>query len=332
MNNGNFNGYDPNNRNQNGYSQGLMGSYDPNANAPYQANHYQDNSSTQGYNPYDGGTYGNPNPNGYNAYQQPQNGYNAQFQGGYSQNPGFNAAPAGVNAGAAAGTGTMTLADYSKKIFLWMGAGLGLTFFVALGLILYLTSGSVLDLYLKFTNMLPVFYGGIIVELVLAFVLSLFVKKLPYGASLGLFIAYSIVSGVTFTPILCVYDAGSAIFAFAAAAVLFVSFAIYGIVTKRDLSKLGPLLMIGLIVLILFSVIGIFVHMSWASIIIALIGIAIFIGLTAYDTQKIKASYNAYSGNDEMLKKLSVNLALQLYLDFVNLFIYILKLMGKARR
>ena len=288
MNNGNFNGYDPNNRNQNGYSQGFMGSYDPNANAPYQANNYQDNSSTQGYNPYDGGTYGNPNPNGYNAYQQPQNGYNAQFQGGYSQNPGFNAAPAGVNAGAAAGTGTMTLADYSKKIFLWMGAGLGLTFFVALGLMLYLTSGSELDLYLKFTNMLPVFYG--------------------------------------------VYDAGSAIFAFAAAAVLFVSFAIYGIVTKRDLSKLGPLLMIGLIVLILFSVIGIFVHMSWASIIIALIGIAIFIGLTAYDTQKIKASYNAYSGNDEMLKKLSVNLALQLYLDFVNLFIYILKLMGKARR
>ena len=321
------NGYDPNGRGQNGYDQGFMGGYDPNANSPYQANGYQNNSSSQGYQSYEGGTYGNPNP-GYNSYaQQPQNAYSQQ--NAYPQQNagvGYN-----VNAGAQTGTGTMTLADYSKKIFLWMGAGLALTFVVALALMLYLTSGSELDLYLKFANMVPVFYGGIVVELVLAFVLSFFVKKMPYGVSLGMFLVYSVVSGVTFTPILCVYDAGSAIFAFAAAAVLFITFAVYGIVTKRDLSKLGPLLAIGLIVLILFSLIGIVVHMSWASIIVSLIGIAIFIGLTAYDTQKIKANYNTYAGNDEMLKKTSVNMALQLYLDFVNIFIYILKLMGKRR-
>lgn len=323
------NGYDPNGRSQNGYDQSFMGGYDPNANNPYQANGYQsngyqDNSVSQGYRPYEGGTYGNPNQN-YNSYaQQPQNGYNAPMQNAYTQNTGYAA-------NTAAGTGTMTLADYSKKIFLWMGAGLAVTFFVALGLMLYLTSGTELDLYLKFSNMLPVFYGGIVVELVLAFVLGLFVKKMPYGVSLGMFLVYSVVSGVTFTPILCVYDAGSAIFAFAAAAVLFITFAVYGIVTKRDLSKLGPILAIGLIVLILFSLIGIVVHMSWASILIALLGIAIFIGLTAYDAQKIKANYNTYAGNDEMLKRTSVNMALQLYLDFVNIFIYILKLVGKRR-
>ena len=329
------NGYDPNG-NQNGYNQGFMGGYDANQNNGYQANGYQangyqpngyqDNSTSQGYRPYEGGTYGNPNQNYNNYAQQPQNGYNAPVQNGYPQAAGFAA-----NTGAQAGSGTITLADYSKRIFLWMGAGLGVTFFVALGLMLYLTSGSELDLYLKFSNMLPVFYGGIVVELVLAFVLGLFVRKMPYGVSLGMFILYSVVSGVTFTPILCVYDASSAIFAFAAAAVLFITFAVYGIVTKRDLSKLGPILAIGLIVLIVFSLIGIFVHMSWASILISILGIAIFIGLAAYDAQKIKANYNTYAGNDEMLKKTSVNMALQLYLDFINIFIYILKLVGKKR-
>ena len=107
---------------------------------------------------------------------------------------------------------------------------------------------------------------------------------------------------------------------------------IYGIVTKRDLMKLGPILMIGLIVLLVFSVIGIFVHMSVMSMIVSIVGILIFIGLTAYDTQKIRVSYENLSHNPEMLKKMSVNMALQLYLDFINLFIYLLRLLGKARR
>ena len=325
MNNGDFNGYNPNgNRND----QGFMGGYDPNANGaqPYQANGYQNNgyqnnSTSQGYMPYDGGTYSNPNP-GVN------NNYNAQVPNAYPQNEAYPQNAAGT----AVGTGTISLADYSKRIFIWMGIGLGVTFFVALGMLLYLTAGDEFDLYLKFVNLLPVFYGGLVVEIVLAIVLGIFVKKMPYKVSLAMFFVYSVVSGVTFTPILVVYDAGSAIFAFAATAILFVAFAIYGIVTKRDLTKLGPILAIGLIVLILFALIGMVVRMSWLSIGISLLGIAIFIGLTAYDAQKIKASYNAYQGNDEMLKKTSVNLALQLYLDFINLFIYILRLMGKARR
>lgn len=357
MNNGSFNGYDPNN----GQNSGFMGGYDPNANAqgqpynsnpypqsngyqqPYNSNPYPqnndyqqsyNNTATPGYAPYQGGTYSNPAPQqNYGTPQQnyaaPQQSYAAPYapaQEQQSSSRGFGIPFVGSS------SGTMTLSDYSKKIFLWMGAGLGLTFFVALGLMLWLTSGSELDLYVRFSNLLPLFYGGLIAEVVLAIVLGLFVKKMPYAVSLSMFIVYSIVSGVTFTPILVVYDAGSAIFAFAAAAVLFIGFAIYGIVTKRDLLKLGPILAIGLVVLLLFSVLGVIFQMSGLSIIISIVGIIIFIGLTAYDTQKIKASYDAYANDPEMLKKLSVNLALQLYLDFINLFIYILRLMGKARR
>lgn len=356
MNNGNFGGYNPNG---NGQNPGFMGSYDPNAqnqpnggynNAynsnpypqggqPYNSNPYPqnngyqqpyNNTTTPGYAPYQGGTYGAPAQQTYSAqpdYAQ-SNGAAPYAPQAEQQNTsrGFGIPLVGTRSGA------MSLSDYSKKIFLWMGAGLALTFFVALGLMLWLTSGDELDLYIRFHQFLPLFYGGLIAEIVLAVVLNFFVKKMPYTVSLTMFIVYSVVSGVTLTPILVVYDAGSAIFAFAAAAVLFIAFAIYGIVTKRDLLKLGPILAIGLVVLLLFTLLGLIFRMSGLSIIISIIGIIIFIGLTAYDAQKIKASYAAYENDPAMLKKVSVNLALQLYLDFINLFIYILRLMGKARR
>lgn len=380
MNNGNFNGYNPNG---NGQNNGFMGGYDPNSQPnngynsnpyPPQNNGYQpyNNTSSPGYAPYQGGTYSNPSPQqGYTAPQSaPQQGYAAPQstpqqpfyaapqstpqQPFYAapqstpQQPAYAAPqPASQNAPyappqqqgasgfgipiAGSRSGAMTLSDYSKKIFLWMGAGLALTFVVALGLMLWLTAGDEIN-YDRFSDFLPLFYGGLIVEVVLAIVLNIFVKKMPYGVSLTMFIVYSVVSGVTLTPLLVVYDAGSAIFAFAAAAVLFIAFAIYGIVTKRDLTKLGPILLIGLVVLLLFTLLGFIFQMSGLSIIISIVGIIIFIGLTAYDTQKIKANYNAYANNPDMLNKTSVNMALQLYLDFINLFIYILRLMGNARK
>ncbi len=369
MNNGNFGGFNPNGNGQNNQS-GFMGGYDPNAqnngynpnngynngyqvnngyNNGYQANNGYNNgynapapnngyngAPSNGYPPYQGGTYSNPANNGYPAQGGNYSSYAPQApapQGGTQQTSVQNQSQGfAFPIGSTSSTGVMSLSDYSKRIFLWMGAGLALTFFVALGLMLYLTSGSELSMYQKFVKFVPMFYIGLIAEVVLAIVLGIFVKKMPYKVSLTMFIVYSIVSGVTLTPLLVVYDAGSAIFAFAAAAVLFISFAIYGIVTKRDLLKLGPILMIGLIVLLLFSVLGVIFHMSGMSILVSIIGIIIFIGLTAYDTQKIKASYAQYENDPVMLKKVSVNLALQLYLDFINLFIYILRLMGKARR
>lgn len=288
------NGYDPN-RNHNNFDP-YMGGYDPNGG--------YNNQNTNGYRPYQGGTYSNPNQ-------------------GYTQNTGYY--NTGVQTQA-----RVSLAEYSKMIFLWMGAGLFITFGVAFALMLYLTSGSITTQYERLEAFIPFFYGGIVVELALAFTLGFFVAKMPYSASLIMFFIYSLVSGVTLTPILCVYDAGSTVFAFAATSLMFITFAVYGIVTKRDLTKLGPILMIGLFFLMGYSLIMLLIG-HYNSLLIGVIGIAIFIGLTAYDAQKIKKSYDALSSDETMLKKMSVNLALQLYLDFINIFIYLIRIFGKRR-
>lgn len=311
MNNGNFNGYDPNGNNRGNNDFGFLGGFDPNSSgsAPYQSS---DNYGGQsgGYPPYNSGSYGNPSSN-YQPYSAPHT------SAGYTPyNPAASA--------------TMTLADYSKRIFMWMGAGLLLTFAVALGLMFFLTSGGDEIQLARFEKFLPVFYGGIVFELILAFVLGLFVTKLPYKASMVMFLIYSVCSGVTITPLLCVYEVSSAIFAFAAAAAMFITLAVYGIVTKRDLTKLGTVMAVGLIVLLVYSTIMLIIG-HYNSLLVGVLGIIIFIGLTAYDAQKIKTSYNALSGDETMLKKASVNLALQLYLDFINIFIYLLRLMGKQR-
>ncbi len=294
------NGYDPN-RNHNNYSP-YNGGYDPNGG--------YNNSQTNGYRPYDGGTYQNPNQ-------------------GYGQNYGF--APNMGYAGTAVQTqARVSLAEYSKMIFLWMGIGLFVTFGAAFALMLYLTSGSISSQIEKLASFAPIYYGGIVVEIVLAIVLGFFVTKMSHTASLIMFFVYSLVSGITLTPILCFYDAGSTVFAFAATAMMFMTFAIYGIVTKRDLTNLGTILIIGLIFLVIYSSVMLLIG-HYNSLLIGVLGIIIFIGLTAYDAQKIKKSYAALANDEVMLKKMSVNLALQLYLDFVNLFIYILRLFGKQR-
>ncbi len=352
MNNGSFNGFDPNYLNR---QSGFMGGYDPNAsyqNDPGNSSPYQNHNGYDNPNPYQGNPYGDVpqqtagnqlDHSGYapyhgGSYANPVNNpYQPPVQSSYSVQNEFttqNAYPGTGYTTVAAPTAepAMSMADYSKRVFLWMGAGLAITFLVALGVMLFLTDGGEWEISDRFRGFLPVFYGGIIAEIVLALVLNIFVAKMPYGVSLSMFIVYSVVSGITFSPILLVFEAGSAIFAFAAAAVLFVGFAIYGIVTKRDLMKLGSILMIGLIVLLIFTVIGIFVQMSLTSLLISFFGIAVFIGLTAYDAQKIRVSYDNLASDGEMLKKMSVNMALQLYLDFINLFIYLLRLMGRVRR
>ena len=310
MNNGNFNGYDPNRRNQNNYDSGFMGGYDPNQ--PQQGSYQASNGygqNQQGYQPYQ--PYGNSQNSGYQPYQ-----------GG----SGYSTPNVQTNTVA---QGAISLAEYSKKVFLWMGVGLTLTFLVALGIALFLTEGGILN-YSRVKSFVPFFYGGIVVELILAIALNVGVAKMSYKTSLIMFNVYSIVSGVTLAPLLVVYDAKSAVFAFAAAAALFFGFAIYGIVTKRDLTNLGPILAIGLIVLLIYSVIMLLIG-HYNSLLIGIIGLIIFIGLTAYDANKIKTSYNGLASDETMLNKMSVNMALQLYLDFINIFIYLLRIMGSRR-
>ena len=281
-------------------------------------------------------------PNGNNGYGQQQNGYN-QYNNGYNQQQnGYNQysnnayGQQQMNNGyydqSMAGQRTysdskISLAEYSKRVYGWLGGGLSITFIIGFILMSIISNNpSVID------NYLPVYFGAVIVELVLVFTLGIFIRKLSYTASTVCFLIYSLMNGITIAPALVVVGGKDAIFAFAATAVLFIAFSIYGIVTKRDLSKLGPILTIGLIVLIVYSLIAMLFRMDGTSLIISIIGIAIFIGFTAYDTKKIKAGYQYYSNNEEMLKKASINTALELYLDFINLFLYILRLMAASKR
>lgn len=267
--------------------------------------------------------------NGYNQYNNGQNGYNQynnSYYNAYEQQSGYGNYPQatrtyGENA-------KISMAEYSKRIYGWLGAGLGITFVIGFVLMKILTNAP----EETFDKFVPVFFGGMILEIIMVIALGFFIRKLSYIASLVIFGIYSVCNGITLTPLLVLAGGENAVFAFAATAVLFGAFSVYGLVTKRDLTKLGPILMIGLVVLIIYSIIAMIFRMDSGSLIISLIGIALFIGFTAYDTQKIKLGYEYYAHDEETLKKSTVNIALELYLDFINLFIYILRLLSSSRR
>ena len=248
------------------------------------------------------------NGSGYNDFNGVQNG-------GYSYGNGMGQALSGVS-----------MADFSRRVYTWMAAGLSITFILGFAIQSMLNANP-----LMIEQFFPIYIGSVIVELALVIVLGFFVYKLPSTVSLILFLIYSVMNGINIAPTLWLADAGKAIWAFAATALLFGAFSIYGLVTKRDLTKLRPILLIGLIVLIVFGILGLFFNMGAMDLIISLVGIAIFIGFTAYDTQKIKKGYEYFSGDAEMLKKASINIALELYLDFINLFLYLLRLFSRNR-
>ena len=144
-----------------------------------------------------------------------------------------------------------------------------------------------------------------------------------------LFIIYSIVSGLTLSSIFIVYKLGSIGIVFLAAALMFGLMGIYGLTTKNDLSSFGKILIFALIAIIIMSVINIFVQNSEFNIFICVVSILIFLGLTAWDLNNLKAIYRYYESNEEELNKAAIYGALDLYLDFINIFLNLLNLFGK---
>lgn len=216
-----------------------------------------------------------------------------------------------------------TLSNYTAKTFLWMFAGLLVTFGVSLAA--YMSNIGFYLLRSSFT-----FFGLAILEIVLVVALASRLHSMSVGSARGLFFLYAAVNGLVFSSYLWLYNMGDVIMAFGAAALYFGVMAAYGYLTKRDLTSWRTPLMVGLIVLLAVSVIGMF-FMSGSSILFSVLGIVIFSCYTAYDTQKIKALYFAYAGNEAMAKKASIYAALQLYLDFINLFLYLLRIFGRNR-
>ena len=217
-----------------------------------------------------------------------------------------------------------SLSRFAAGTFLWMFLGLALTFAVAL---YGYTSGMVLRVFsIPFGHILL-----LVAELVVVFYLSARINKISVPTARVLFFVYSALNGVVFSAYFLLFEISSMILVFGAAALYFAAVAAYGWVTKSDLCRLRPILFGGLVVLLVFAVLSLFLPLGGFDRIACLIGIAIFMGLTAYDVQKIKHFYLAYQDDKSMLQRVSIYAALQLYLDFINLFVYLLRLMGKRR-
>lgn len=219
-----------------------------------------------------------------------------------------------------------SVGSYTAKTFLWMFLGLLTTFVVAA-----VGYGSTLTLYML--AYIPYSHIVLLVaELAVVFILSARIQRLSIPAARALFFLYAVLNGIVFSAYFLIFDVTSMILVFAATAVYFGALAAYGYVTKTDLTRLRPILVGGLIFLIAFGVLSLFIPgLASMDRIVCLVGIAIFLGFTAYDTQKIRHYYNAFSGNPELAQKASIISALQLYLDFINLFLYLLRFLGKRK-
>lgn len=219
---------------------------------------------------------------------------------------------------------TETVGSYTAKTFLWMFLGLLVTAVVAF---FGYVSGTVYFVLRSYMALIVLTVAEVAVVLVLA----ARIEKLSVGAARALFFLYAVLNGVVFSAYFILFDMVSLVLVFAATAVYFGALAAYGYFTKADLSRLRPILVGGLIFLLVFGILSLFLPLGALDRIYCLVGIAIFLGFTAYDTQKIRYYYSVYAGSPELAQKASIFSALQLYLDFVNLFLYLLRFLGKRK-
>jgi FtsH-binding integral membrane protein len=214
-----------------------------------------------------------------------------------------------------------------RNVYALMTLGLLVTAAVA-----YLTA-SWPPLYNLLSYPLVVF-GAFILQLILVGALAVAVWKLSTGVATTIFFAYAALNGFTLSLIVMMYDLGTLTLAFISTSALFGAMTIVGLTTKMDLTKMGTYLFIGLIGLMIAMLINIFLRSSTFDLIVSVAGVLIFTGLTAYDTQKIvrmASDPRIQADGAGLLGRLSVLGALSLYLDFINLFLFILRLMGRRR-
>jgi len=216
---------------------------------------------------------------------------------------------------------------FLAKVFNWMAIGLGLT-----GITAFMVANSAAAQQLIFGNQL-VFYGLIFGELGMVIYLSARIQKISAQAATGLFVGYSILNGATLAAIFLAYTASSIASTFFIAAGMFVVMAVYGTVAKKDLSSMGSFLFMGLIGMIIAAFVNMIIGSPMISWVISAIGVLVFTGLTAYDVQKIsRIGANGIMENGEAaIRKGAIMGALALYLDFINLFLSLLRLLGDRR-
>ena len=212
-----------------------------------------------------------------------------------------------------------------SKVYLWMTLALVVT-----GLTAYYVASTPAILYAIVSNQIA-FWGLFIGELVLVFVLSSRIMSLSFVTASLMFVIYSIMNGVFFSFILLAYTEQSIATTFLITAGTFGAMSLFGFVTKRDLSAMGRILFMLLIGLIIATVVNIFMKAEGLTLILNYAGVVIFVGLTAYDTQSIKQMLQEH-GDKEGAEKIALLGSLSLYLDFINLFIYLLRFFGESRK
>ena len=219
---------------------------------------------------------------------------------------------------------SMSASDYMTRTYRWMACGLLITFAMA-----YLTATTSLiylvdSLYLVLT----------IAELALVFVLSFRVQTMSVGAARATFFGYALLNGMVLSYYFLVFSASTLIMALLATSLYFGLMAVYGTTTHKDLTGWGPKLMGGLVALIVCALMGSLLSMfglnfGIADLLLCAVGLLIFMGLTAYDTQMLKYYYSYFGGDAAMMHKASIIGALNLYLDFINIFLYIVRMLGR---
>lgn len=207
--------------------------------------------------------------------------------------------------------------QFMQKVYTWMVAGLGIT-----GLLAYYVFDSGLWMSLAPYNL---FIGLATIGLVLF--LSFRIEKLSAAVATGIFIAYAALNGLFFSSIFAAYEMGAIYNAFFVSAGAFAAMSVFGFVTKKDLSAFGKFLFMGLVGIILVMLVNtFFVQSTMLDTTVSIIGVLLFAGLTAYDTQRLKNMHHYYMQNSELAQKGAVMGALALYLDFINMFLFILRL------
>jgi FtsH-binding integral membrane protein len=273
-------------------------------NDPFNSNDSQGNNPQNQQNPA-------PNLN----YQQAQNAANAQGYYAAGQNPVMEAQPVRVSERAVHNSVT---AAYGE-----MAIGVGVTALVS---------------WISYqTNAIVTFLGTVgqvgwivllVAQVALALVLAARVFKMNPATARVLFYVYAASMGFTLSTIFYVYTLGSIVLALGLTAGFFLCLTMIGLTTKANLLKAGPILMTALVVLIVAEVIMMFMQVSGANMILAGISLIIFAGLTAYDAQRTRAMYQQLGTSDVMVRRISILAALNLYLDFINMFMSVLQLFG----
>lgn len=214
------------------------------------------------------------------------------------------------------------MSKFFSKVYLWMFVGLlisgGVAYYTSV------TSDMIKFVYSNYTFIL-------LAELLVVILFSALRKKVSPLVAKLLFILYSVVSGLTLSSIFLVYRLDSIGTVFLSSALMFGLMALYGYITKTNLSSFGKILIFALLAVIIMSLINMFIGNGTFGIVISIISIVVFLGLTAYDMQALKSMYNYYSSDEDELNKVAIYGALDLYLDFINIFLRLLQLFGKSR-